>query len=347
MAVSPCDRLSDGELDLWARVQEGNDALASPFFRPEFAQTVAGVRPDVAVGLVHSEGSTAFFPFQRRRFGRGIPVGSRLSDYHGIVGAVPVQLDACELLRACRLRSWDFDGVVASQAIFQPHHRRARTSPFLDLAQGFETYAAARTAAGTDQIDDIAKQEERLGDEVGTIRFESHVEGPEAVALLMRWKSEQYVRTGAVDIFAFPWVRDVVSRVHSMKGSAFAGPLSVLYAGERPVAAHLGLRSASVWHYWLPAYDRALGKYSPGLIMLLRLAKAAAAAGVTRIDLGKGDALYKRRLASDTVSLSAGSVEATAAAVASASAFRLCATVIRKTPLAGRVDVMVNKRAFT
>ena len=30
--------------------------------------------------------------------------------------------------------------------------------------------------------------------------------------------------------------------------------------GERLVAAHLGMRSRTVWHYWFPAYDPAFAK---------------------------------------------------------------------------------------
>ena len=86
--------------------------------------------------------------------------------------------------------------------------------------------------------------------------------------------------------------------------------LSVLFAGERPVAAHLGMRSRTAWHYRLPTYDRDFAKYSPGLILLLEMAAQAPALGIRMIDLGKGSALYKQRLMSGAVPLIEGVVPA-------------------------------------
>jgi CelD/BcsL family acetyltransferase involved in cellulose biosynthesis len=85
--------------------------------------------------------------------------------------------------------------------------------------------------------------------------------------------------------------------------------LSLLYAGERLVAGHFGMRGQSVWHYWFPAYDPKMAKYSPGLILLLKMAEHAPSLGVRTIDLGKGMSLYKQRLMNASVPLASGRVE--------------------------------------
>ena len=72
------------------------------------------------------------------------------------------------------------------------------------------------------------------------------------------------------------------------------------------IAAHFGLRTAKVLHYWITSYDRDYSRYSPGLILLLRLAEQAAAMGVETLDLGKGDAQYKQRLMSGAHRVSDG-----------------------------------------
>src|SRR5439155_26757471 len=80
VSVVGVDRVSDEDLASWSSAQQEDAELVRPFFRPEFAQIVAAVRADVAVGVVRTETEPAFFPFQRRRFGGGVAVGGRLSD---------------------------------------------------------------------------------------------------------------------------------------------------------------------------------------------------------------------------------------------------------------------------
>jgi CelD/BcsL family acetyltransferase involved in cellulose biosynthesis len=341
------DRVPERDLQAWAHIQEAEPSLGSPFFRPEFTQIVAAARADVAVAIVRQdEGEPAFFPFQRGPFARARPVGSRLSDYQGIVARGEQHFDAQALIRSCGLRSWAFDAVVADQAIFQPFHRREKISQCIDVTQGFEAFVAERAAAGSDQVADLRKQAERLEAEVGSVRFEVHVEDPASLEVLLRWKSEQYKRTGAVDIFSYPWVRDVARRVHGARHEGFAGLLSVLYVADEPIAAHLGLRSRTTWHYWLPAYDRRFAKHSPGLILLLQMTEAAVGFGLERIDLGKGDALYKRRLANASVPLAEGSIDASLVASLTSSASRVVRRAARRTPLARRIDLHDTRRLF-
>jgi CelD/BcsL family acetyltransferase involved in cellulose biosynthesis len=111
------------------------------------------------------------------------------------------------------------------------------------------------------------------------------------------WKSDQCRRTGVFDFFQLSWTRELVARILSEDTPHFAGRLSALYAGDQLLAAHMGMRSERVWHWWFPVYDQAAGKYSPGGILLLRVAEAAAAEGALALDLGKGDDPYKQSFA--------------------------------------------------
>lgn len=341
------DRVPDADREAWARVQEAEPSLASPFFRPEFNEIVAAVRDDVVVAVVRGDDDAIFFPFQRGRLGRGRPVGGRLSDYHGLIGRGNPDLDAKTLLRECGLHGWDFDAVVAAQRTFEPFHRRVRSSPYLDLSRGFQTFVAERATAGSNQVVDVQRQAERLAADVGPLRFEAHIEDTAALEVLLRWKSDQYRRTGAVDIFTYPWVREVVSRIQGARNEGFAGLLSMLYVSDEPVAAHLGMRSRSVWHYWLPAYERRFARYSPGLILLLRMAEAAGELGLEAIDLGKGDALYKSRLANANATLAEGSVDGSPFGRVTGSSTRLATRLGQRTPVAGRLARSEMRRQFT
>lgn len=306
IGVLDARHLPDSVTDAWSHLQLAEPTLSSPFFRPEFTQIVAAARGDVYVAVLEDGG---FFPFQRGTVGMGRPVGSRLSDYHGLVATPETPVDVQQLLRACRLSTWEFDGLVAAQGAFAPFHQARRSSPVIDLARGHEAYVESRREAGSSIVGEAARKVDRLASRLGPVRFEAHVSDPEIFELLLTWKSAQYGRTGAVDIFRYAWVRDVVRRVHATREPGFAGMLSVLYAGDEPVAAHLGLRSSTVWHWWLPAYDPTHARDSPGIVMLDAMARTAPQLGLTSIDLGKGDALYKRRFANGSIELATGAVQ--------------------------------------
>ena len=83
----------------------------------------------------------------------------------------------------------------------------------------------------------------------------------------------------------------------------------MLRAGDHIVAVHAGMRSRHVLHWWFPAYDQQFAKFSPGVILLIRMAEALAATGVRMIDLGKGDDRYKLSLMTHTAELKEGFVE--------------------------------------
>ena len=94
------------------------------------------------------------------------------------------------------------------------------------------------------------------------------------------WKSEQFTKTGKRDIFVQPWTTSVVQDIHATQDRHFSGQLSLLYAGKRLVAAHLGIRSGSILHSWFAAYDRQLAKYFSSLILLLKIAEHAPSIGI-------------------------------------------------------------------
>jgi CelD/BcsL family acetyltransferase involved in cellulose biosynthesis len=101
----------------------------------------------------------------------------------------------------------------------------------------------------------------------------------------------------------------VLHDIHRTQNEDFSGALSLLYAGDRMIAGHFGMRSDSVWHYWFPAYDAMLAKYSPGIVLLLKMIEHACEAGISTIDLGKGMSPYKKRFMNAQVDVSSGSVE--------------------------------------
>jgi CelD/BcsL family acetyltransferase involved in cellulose biosynthesis len=304
--------LTPAHLRALSGLRAADKGLASPYFCAEFLALVASLRDDVRVGLVHRDGRVvAVFPFQAGEDGAGEPLAHPASDFHGVVAAPGAPLEAARLIHACGLRSWSFHHVLAGQELFRPYHAATRASPYLDLGGGFEAYARQRRQSGTRQLRQVEASRRKLAVERGELRFVAHAADPEVLGRLRAWKEEQFSRRGWGKEFS-PWVWSLLRALLRTETTEFAGMLSALYAGGELVAAHVGMRSRTCWHYWYPAFDPRFARYQPGLVLLLEMARHAADLGVTRIDLGAGDEHYKVRLANASDLVARGRVEARA-----------------------------------
>ncbi|MBU6533136.1 GNAT family N-acetyltransferase [Streptomyces mayonensis] len=288
-------RLDADDRKIWREIRAASGAPANPFLDPAFTAAVGRLRPRAEVAVLREDGfPVGYFPYERGFAGQGRAVGLGVSDSQGAVLRAGVRLDARTLLRACALSSWEFDSLEAGQDVFLPHTTEALASPVVDLADGFEGYVRALGTRSPGFLKQTLAKERRLARQAGEVRFVYDETDPGALRTLMRWKSAQYRRTGRRDRFAQPWIARLVEGFARADGDPECrGVLSVLWAGGRPVAAHFGLRSPTVLSWWFPAYDRAYGRYSPGLLLLLRMLEAAAGDGIGLVDLGSGPARYK------------------------------------------------------
>ncbi len=304
--------LSRAEQANWSRLQQADARLENPYFSAQFTRAVAAVRDDLFVGVLgEGEQTVGYFPFQRDAGTRhGTPAGGRLSDYHGLIAAEDLSdaLTAEELIERCGLVSWKFNHLLAAQTLFQTHHARLSRSPALDLSHGFDVYAETQRRNGSQVIKKIESCRRKLERERSALRFVAHTTDAGVLRWLLAGKSAQLSATGKEDIFAWGWTRALIELIHATQEDDFAGALSALYAGERLVAAHMGMRSRRVLHYWFPYYDREFAPYSPGLILLLEMARAASAAGIGLIDLGRGEDPYKLRLMNTATLIAEGAV---------------------------------------
>jgi CelD/BcsL family acetyltransferase involved in cellulose biosynthesis len=184
------------------------------------------------------------------------------------------------------------------QLPFERYVSTVAPSPVIDITNGFMVYREKLRVKSPQFARDIARKERKLKRDAGGLSFVVNSSDVSALRLLMSWKSDQYRRNGWIDVFARPWIADLVNYLFSICGDHFAGLLSVLYAGETPVAAHFGIRSDHILAHWFPAYDVRFRRQSPGLIQHLRTAEETAAIGVKLIDMGTGAERYKHTLKS-------------------------------------------------
>ncbi len=159
-------------------------------------------------------------------------------------------------------------------------------SPFIEWGR-FESHAAyvealPRRGASSRKLQAIEK-------EFGAVDFQDDDRREEVFRTALTWKSSQYRATGFVDQFANP---EHVALFERLRGE---GTLRVasLSAGGRLLAVHLGVLDERRLYSWIPAYDAATAKFSPGRVLLGMVMQASFARGDREFDFLIGDESYK------------------------------------------------------
>jgi CelD/BcsL family acetyltransferase involved in cellulose biosynthesis len=163
----------------------------------------------------------------------------------------------------------------------------------MDLSAGLDSFLA-QVRQGANRLRDTSRKQRKLAREVAEVRFVFDSHDHQRLHTVMAWKSAQYLRAGWADRFARPWFVQLLEQLLDTRSEYFSGVLSMMYAGDEPVAGHFALRSDSVMAQWFTAYDTRFGRYSPGLAMNVKLAEAAAGAAIQHIDMGPGLDPYKQ-----------------------------------------------------
>lgn len=302
--------LNGDQLRRWKALLGSQPGLDSPFFHPTYARILGAVRPQIEVGVMTDNGEDiGFFPFERHRGSIGRPLGVKLCDIQGAVTAPDRPWSVQQLLLGCGLKVWHFDHLLTDQSPWQTWHLEQAESHYMDLSRGYAEYAAECRRAGTAQITQTDRKRRKLVREVGPIRFEWHTDSRVAFETILRWKSAQRRRTKTFDVLQVDWVLQALDQIRVTDEEDFSGVLSALYVNDRIIAAHLSMRTGTVLHHWFPTYDQDFYRYSPGLILLLEAARAAAARGIQRIDLGKGNESYKLSFRSNGLSVAEGAAD--------------------------------------
>jgi len=302
--------LTPEDVSRWRGFQDADASLASPYFCPEFTQAVAAERNDVYVARIEADGEVAgFFPFQRRRFGMGGPVGGSLCDYHGVIARQGLAWRLDDLMRGCGLVAWEFHALVASQEPFAPHHAGKGDSHYLEVADGIEAYFQKLKEGGSSQPSRLKQARRQLERAHPQVEFIENIDDASLLDQLIEWKSKQYQAGGIHDNFSFPWVVRLLHRIRALRTEHFSGMLSVLKADGKIAALHFGMRSRTVWHWWFPRHNEEFAKFKPGILLIVAAADRASSIGVKRIDLGYGDEEFKLKLRNGGTSLARGRVE--------------------------------------
>lgn len=301
------DELGPTEVDRWAALQAADPALGNPFLRPEVAVAVGRYRDDTRVAVLEDGPNVVgFLPFHRGRAGVGQALGLGLTDTQGVVLAPGVPWDGPTLRAMTGLAVWEFDHLVADQAHALGAHPLAfRPSPVVDLADGADAWAERH--AGSGRLRTVRKSGRWLRRR-HDVTVELHSPVPDDLTTLLRWKSDQYRRTGRRDLFSRPPVIALVEELVATHTDGFRAHLTALRIDGEPAAFGLMLRSGGVMACWVTAYDRRFARHGPGMVLLTETFPLAADDGVTLLDMGVGDQDYKEAVQDRTLPMAIGAV---------------------------------------
>ncbi|HEY3696626.1 GNAT family N-acetyltransferase [Phenylobacterium sp.] len=305
--------LDPADAQAWRAMCAGEPAFASPLLGPDFAAAVARVRDDARV-TVWRDGDrpVGFLPHHRRPGAFARPIGAPLSDYHALVGEPGLNL--AEALAAADLTAFRFAGLLDPYGAFERHVTARQPGFRIELQTTAEDYLEALRVASPKRFKNWRRLDHKLDREAGPLRIAAPDRSRAAFDTLMTWKREQLARTGAHDFLHPDWTRELIGALFELREGDFRGLMICLYAGDRLVGGHFGVRLGSVFHPWIASIDPALAAWSPGQLFLPRAIAAMPDLGLTDYDLGPGHEHYKRPFAPPSRTVAEGLAAAESAA---------------------------------
>ncbi len=155
--------------------------------------------------------------------------------------------------------------------------------------ESFDAYRAFVKGKSPFPFNVSKRKQKKLGKEIGPVSFCFHDPEPSVLEQCIRWKSAQYLRTGLWDVFA--------SRRHVELFTEFnrRGILTTtsLRAGDQLLGVHVGMIHEGRFYSWLPSYDPAFEKYSPGTLLFDYMLEQSFQRGHQVFDFLIGGEAYK------------------------------------------------------
>ena len=339
------NELSRSEREQWKVLQRDEPRYASPFLHPAYTECLTRVRPDIRVAVLkHRSRPLAFFPFEVERNLIGRPAGYPLTCCQAIVARNDIAIEPERMLEECGLRALRYDHLLCEHSPFPAYQEVRMPSPYVALDEGFGAYVDSKRARGCKLFDEAARLERKLNREIGPVAIE-RTQDHAHLDQLIEWKEQQCRRAQAANIFPFHWPQDMLRAVLARGNAEFGGIMWVLCIAGQPAAINVVLRSHHASYGWFMAFDGQFRKYSPGMLLLLRVLQDCAALGIRRFDLGKGTGGFKNRIMNAASEVAEGSIDSRPMAGTVWRNWLQFREWVRKTPLrapARRVDRMLT-----
>jgi len=301
------DQLTSDDRQRWLVAQAANPIWNSPFLHPSFTQTVYQDRPDTRILIAEDEnGRKAWLGFHQLSGGLARPVGAPVSDHQGMVQEAAFSWQTPALLQAAGIGALPFSGWSGVDDASLDNYTHFEETQLLDLSNGPQTYFETQQKQHHKYFKKMRQRARAVQRDHNHVEFVADVKDLELFELLLKWKHEQYTRTGKLDVLDIPWVHGLLNRVHASTDPGFRAVLFGYRMDGEWAAAELGLLAGPVYHSWIAAYDARYSRCSPGLLLLHGVIDQATEMGITQIDLGRGHDHYKKYYTSNTLPLAEG-----------------------------------------
>ena len=225
-----------------------------------------------------------------------------------MLAPLDAKIATTDLLHAAGMKNFLFHAAPTELPDIK-RYEAGRTRAFLaDLTvdpRGYEHYLKHNR----DTIDRQGQKTRKLIRTKGPLRLDLDCRDPKMLDYLIDLKGQQYRRTQIYDILSVDWIQRLLHDLLRNQDSPVRGLLSVLYAGDDPVAMHFGMLEGDLLHYWFPVYDTQYSYGSPGTVLFLEIAKQAVEQGVRSIDFGYGELPYKYKVCNVVSEMSFGLID--------------------------------------
>lgn len=313
------EALTAEDIAAWEGFTERRPDLTGPYFDVRYAIDIGQSVPDAHIArLIDENGKIAgFLPYQNR--GRTIqPLGAPLTDYHGVISDIGFVVDYQLLLQSLKADRLEFMGWVGGMA--SEGSVRARTieatTQIADLSEGYEAYLARQKALHHKFYKNVGRCQRNVDKDFGGFEFSFERVTPQILQWVIDQKREQYAHSGLHDVFGCGWTLTLLSQLARRQDEGFGLRVGVFRnaSADTPeiVAAEICLLRDEYVHFWFPAYSEAYYRYSPGILLSLRIMQHVAGLGVTQVDFGAGGETYKHTMTSPSRICLEGIIEARA-----------------------------------
>ncbi len=283
--------VAPADMQAWNGLRAAHQDYNSPLLSPEFAQTVGRERPDARVVLFHDEaGLAGVFAYFRRPDRTARSIGSPFSDYSGPILRSDFDVSLVEILEAAGLSAWQTTSMVDPWDHFVAERSSQHSTMLISLDTDPAEYLEEQRKKHAKRFKNFRRLDSQASRDGYELEMRWGAIDPALKDELFRYKSEQYVASGLVDLTDTQHSRAILDEVaESPNGFCIS-----LWAGDNFVSAHFGFRLDDVFHPWIAAYNPEFARYSPGNLLLKRIIENMPAMGLREYDLAEGHDHYKK-----------------------------------------------------